>query len=733
MAIIYDKCKKIFALETLSTKYVFKLVDNKYLIHCYYGQKVDDLDLSYNVQAFTFSPLIENVGIPRFSLNDAPLEFSYFGSSDFRASSLKIKNANGDSCTLFKYKEHKIVKGKKTIKGLPYAKNLKDVETLELYLEDEVSDCKLTLYYSVFPQYDVITRYFTVSNKGKDTVKIQKAMPICLDLPGHDYSALTLYGCQTTERNIQYVPLHYGNYSIASRRGASSHNFNPFLALLSQGANEESGEVYAFNIIFSGCFLDEIEVDSQGNTRVGIGLGEENFAYSLKEGEEFFSPEGVLAFSAKGLGGLSRKMHSFIRDSILPPDNFTQRPIVLNTWEACYFDINENLLLDFAKKSAECNIDMVVMDDGWFSGRNNDKAGLGDWHPDKKKFPNGLKGFVSEMKKSIMFGIWIEPEMVNPDSELYRAHPEWCLRCKNRESLLSRNQLVLDFCNPAVLDYLKKEFWETLGDVGIDYIKWDFNRNLSEVGSDYLSPEMQDEAMYRYQLGVYELLSWFKEKFPNAMIESCSGGGGRYDLGMMAYSTQIWTSDNTSAEDRVRIQYGTSIAYPSCQMSCHVSEPKEDMKNLDYKFKVAIAGMLGYEFNILKASQPVIDEIEKQIAFYKYVEPLVKQGELFRLISPFENSAEVSAYYYADKEENADRILLSYLQNFPYTKREISCLVDITPQKVYQLKISSADSSAVYREYNTGNQYSGSDLRVGIPIRMNIFGETGIVMLFEKI
>lgn len=736
MSICYDRKNQIFSICTKTTQYVFKVVGGKYLVHCYYGAKSDCLDYSYNVQSLSFSPTIGEVGIPRFSLNDAPLEFSYFNSGDYRCCSLRVKGKNGDSSTLFTYKGYEIIDGRVDIGGLPNARMEHDTKTLIISLVDEVTDCELNLYYTVYPSHDIISRYFSLTNKGNRTIKIEKAMSICLDLPDHHYDVLTLHGCQTTEMNIQRNSLSYGNFSITSRRGASSHDFNPFIALVSANADEEYGDVYAFNFIYSGSFLDEIEVNAQGNTRISVGLGQETFSYSLNSNETFYSPEAIMIYTADGIGDMSRKMHSFIRDTIVPQECFEHRPVVLNTWEACYYNINEDILLSLARCAKECGMDMIVLDDGWFGKRNNSSSSLGDWTLDRNKFPSGLK-YLSEKihEMNMKFGIWIEPEMVNYDSELYRKHPEWCLVCKERKPTLSRDQLLLDFCNPDVLEYLKETFLKTFKDVKIDYFKWDFNRNPSEFGSSFLGAENQDEALFRCQKGVYELLFWFKEQFPDTFIESCSGGGGRYDLGMMAFSSQIWASDNTTAADRLRIQYGSTVAYPASVMSCHVSDPRNmpDVINaLDYKYKVAIGGILGYELNMIGCSQEIKNEISQQINFYRSIEDLIKKGYLFRLISPFDNSMETASYYYSDKESNADRVCLFYLQNYPYNKRDISWHMDLIPQKVYSLKIKAADPNAVYVETLSGKAYNGRDLNAGIQVRADKSGEYGKIFLFEK-
>lgn len=736
MSIKYNQELQTFTIYTRKTQYVFKVVDGRYLVHCYYGTESDCLDYSYNVQALGFSPMIDDVGITRFSLNDAPLEFSYFNSGDFRCCSLRVKGKNGDSSTLFTYKGYKIIDGKAVIEGLPNARPDSDTKTLIISLVDEVTDCELNLYYTVYPKYDIISRYFSLTNKGNKDIKIEKAMSICLDLPGHNYDALTLHGCQTMEMNVQRSSLAYGNFSVTSRRGASSHDFNPFIALVSKNADEETGEVYAFNFVYSGSFLNEVEVNAHGNTRVSVGLGAETFGYTLKSNECFSSPEAVMLYTDNGIGDMSRKMHSFIRDTIAPQEICKYRPVVLNTWETCYYNLNEDILISLARRAKECGMDMLVLDDGWFGKRNDDTSSLGDWTLDTRKFPSGLKRLSERIHECGMkFGIWIEPEMINYDSELYKTHPDWCLVCKERKPTMARHQLLLDFCNPDVLDYLKETFSNTFKNVKIDYFKWDFNRNASEYGSGFLSPEQQDEALFRYQKGLYELLFWFKEQFPDVLIESCSGGGGRYDLGMMAFSTQIWASDNTTATDRLRIQYGSTLAYPASVMSCHVSDPREsaDVANaLDYKYKVAIGGILGYEFNIAECSEEFTNEIAGQIKLYRKIEDLIKTGYLFRLVSPFENPMEAAAHYYSDKKINADRVCLFYLQNYPYSDRNISWYMELIPQKEYFLKIKTVDPDAVYAETLSGKSFRGRDLISGIPIRASKSGEYGKIFLFER-
>ena len=549
----------------------------------------------------------------------------------------------------------------------------------------------------------MISRYFTLKNSGNSDLKILKAMSASLDLPNGEYDLISLRGKYFYERTAHRDPIYGGVHRITSRRGASSHQFNPFIMVTDRKATEEKGNAYAFNFVYSGSFLDELELEQSG-LRVMVGLGDENFSYLLKPDESFSSPEAVMTYSSKGIGQASRNMHSFVRSAILPKDKI--HPIVLNSWEAFYFDIDEKIMVDFADGAVSVGIDTVVMDDGWFGARRNDKAGLGDWIPTKELFADGLGKFVERVKsKGIKFGIWIEPEMVNPDSDLYRTHPDWVMRDEKREVLLSRNQLVLDMANPEVVEYLKQILDKCFDGIEIDYFKWDMNRNITHAISPYLPVERKNETQFRYMLGVYELYTWFVKRFPNAFLENCSGGGGRYDLGMMKYSSQIWTSDNTEAKDRIFIQHGSSYGYPMSTMSCHVSNRNgqcEDERKLDYSFRVAINGPLGYEFNILKVEQNTKDIISKQIEEYKRYEKLVLNGDFYRLKNPLTDGCY--AYYIINDEKT--EIFVSYLQNEGDSK-----------EKMHKLKVSAARSDINYRNVDTNEIVSGAELKRGIYVK----------------
>lgn len=703
MSIRFQEEEKIFTLDTCNTRYMFQIVYGKFPVHLYYGAKEKEQPEGFRNEVISFAPFYKEHGLS-YLPDYCMAEYTGFDSGDYRASALKIRNSNGDAVTILKYQGYQVLPGRVELPGLPFADGDDKTETLEILLSDEVTDVQVSLYHTVFEEEDVISRYVKITNGGNETVSIEKCMSLQLDLPGHDYEMISLCGGYYNERSYQKVPLHYGSQNIFSRRGASSHQINPFIALCAKDSTQISSNVYGFNFVYSGSFLDEVEVDQNGISRVLIGLGGENFRMRLDAGENFISPEAVMTFSDKGIDQMSRNFHNFIRKRILPPEPFGKRPVVLNTWEACGFDIDEAELERFAKAATECGIDMLVMDDGWFGARNHDHAGLGDWFVNKNKFPKGLKAFVEKIKScGIKFGIWIEPEMINPDSDLFRAHPDWCIQCRNREMLESRNQMVLDLGNPEVLDYLKNIFSETFADVPLDYFKWDANRHLSQVGSMVLPAEKQGEAEYRHMLGVYELFRWFREKYPKVMIENCSGGGGRYDLGMMKYSTMIWTSDNTIPQDRVKIQYSSMLGYPAATMSCHVSNHKnicEVPRELQYRWHVALGGALGYEMHLPDASDLVKTAIKEQVDTYRKYENLILRGDYYSLINPFEYN--YSAYYYAD--ETKERILLSFLQHTPEVPKEVL------------LPVAEAIADAVYVDEVSGREYTGKELQEGVNV-----------------
>ena len=716
MSIRFNKQKKQFVINTKHTTYAFEVVMDRYLYHTYYGKRTSVLpEPAY--QLISFAPYIAGYDESR-SPDVLPQECSFYGSGDFRPNALRL-SGDGTGVSDFVYHSYRIYKGRTALDGLPAARADEHTQTLEITLKDDVCGCCLKLYYTVFADVDVISRYMVIENVGDGKVKIEKCMPLMLDLGRSDLDMISLYGSHCRELNYQRVPLHHGTQSVYSKRGASSHQYNPFVALCSHTATQEKGEVYGFNFVYSGSFLDEIDVDQRGHTRVLIGLGSDCFSYTLGCGERFCSPEAIMTYSSAGIGKMTQNMHDFIRAHILPPAALAPHPVVLNTWEACYFDIDEQRLVQFAKQAAQTGFDMLVMDDGWFGLRNHDRAGLGDWYENKQKFPDGLASFVAKIKaEGIKFGIWVEPEMVNPDSELYRAHPEWALRVNGREPLRSRHQLVLDMSNPDVLDYLTEQFDRTFQGIEIDYFKWDMNRHMSNVGSSVLEADKQGEIFFRYMRGVYRLFDWFAARFPNAVIETCSGGGGRYDLGMMQQGIQIWTSDNTNPYDRTMIQASALIAYPAATMSCHVSNPHENLRSLDYRYKVAVGGMLGYELNILNMSEEVKREIAAQITQYKSFEHLMRAGNYYCLAAP--HAYDYSAYYYAASD--GTELLLTVIEKAGNKKT-----------KTKRLKMKAANPAKTYIECQSNAQYGGAELRAGLVIDLACEQDSAHLLHFKAL
>lgn len=693
-----------FILETEGTSYAFALYDGKWPVHLYYGEKTDCGELTIPQKYNAFSPYYKEYGMV-FSPDCAAMEIPFFGNGDFRTGALKLRGADGSCVTDFIYDSYEVFRGRECPQGLPCADADEDTQTLALHLKDAVSGCTLTAYYTVFAACDVITRFFRLTNGGGSPVKIEKAMSATLDIISlEDADYVNLRGAYPRERYFQREHMPYGNVSICSRRGSSSHHHNPFMAVCEHGAGEDNGAVYGMNLVYSGSYLTEADKDQNGLIRLQTGLGEESFGYLLASGESFDCPEAVFTYSGKGLNGMSRNFHRFIRAHILPEEKFPRRPVVLNTWEASYFDIDEDNLLRFADAAVENGIDMLVMDDGWFGRRDDDTSSLGDWYQHKTKFPSGLANFVSRVKaKGIKFGIWIEPEMVNPDSELYRAHPDWVMVAPGRDLLLSRHQTVLDMANPAVVDYLIDIFDKTLGELDIDYIKWDMNRNICSAVSPYLGAERQDEVLFRYMKGVYRLFRWFNERFPHVMIENCSGGGGRFDLGMAKYSTQIWTSDQTTPVLRIPIQHGSTYAYPPAMMSCHVSNAwdlTKDPRQLDFAFRVAVNGPLGYELHLPDMPDSVKATIRAQIESYRGWEDTILRGDFYRVHNPIESP--YYSYYFVSAD--GGHILATFLQ----AKGE-------EPAGLL-LPIAAAQTGAVYVDEASGEEYTGEQLGRGIAI-----------------
>jgi len=709
-------------LKTKNTMYVMEMLHGRFPVHLYYGKNTKNTDFNFDNNYRSFSPYYEEYG-KSFSPDTAPLEFSFFGYGDFRSSALKIFNSSsGSDITDFIFRKAKKFRGRKEISGLPYAEGAS--ETLELIFDDAVTKSELHLYYTLFNDCDVISRYFTLKNKGKNDIRIEKCMSLSLDIQNKECDLISFQSKYFYERHVCREPLYQGNRRITSRRGSSSHHANPFFVIADRKATEEKGEAYGFNFVYSGSYLNEIEVDQNGTVRAMVGLGDECFNYLLCADEEFTSPEAIMTYSAKGIGEISRNMHSFVRSHILPADVFAKRPVVLNSWEAFHFDIDEETMVNFAKSAVECGMDMVVMDDGWFGSRRNDKAGLGDWTPSHELFKNGLRAFVDRVRSTgVKFGIWIEPEMVNPDSDLYRAHPDWVLHVEGRDRSIGRYTAVLDLSRKEVEDYVFEAVSKILRSADISYVKWDFNRNLTEVGSKALPCDQQKEVFHRYVLGVYSLAERLTSTFPDILFEGCSGGGGRFDCGMFYYFPQIWTSDDTDAFERCKIQYGSSVGYPASVMSAHVSASPNHQTFREMPFKtrgdVATSGAFGYELDLSIISEEEKEMVKAQVERYKELYDTIVNGDNYRLIDPFTNNRWCAWEYVS--EDKSQAVLTYVVTRFKVKGR-------------YHIKLKGLDPDATYREKVSGRCYKGNTLmNVGINLGNDLHEAHSDIVVFDKV
>lgn len=661
MPIFFDEAQGLFHLQSRNTSYIIQLVHG-YPAHAYFGAKLrhgSNLDqlLTFQERAsFSPNPIPEDKSI---SLDSLPQEYPQYGTSDFRSPAYQVRLANGTRATELTYRSHRIVPGKPALEGLPavYVEQDHEAETLELELEDRVSGLVVVLSYTVFAEFDAIARSARLTNGSSEPLQLERALSASVDFPDAAYDALYLSGAWARERHVQRRRLAPGVTGISSRRGSSSHQQNPFLALLRPDATEQQGEVYGFSLVYSGSFTAEAEVEQFGTTRVQIGINPFDFTWRLEPGESFQTPEAVLVYSAEGLGGMSRTYHRLYRTRLCRGQFRDQeRPILVNNWEATYFDFNADKIEAIAKAGSELGIELFVLDDGWFGRRDRDNSSLGDWFEDRRKLPDGLADLAHRVKDTgLQFGLWFEPEMVSPDSDLYRAHPDWCLHVPDRRRTEARDQLILDMSRSDVRQYLYERLSTIFSTVPITYVKWDMNRNMTEIGSAVSPAERQGEVAHRYMLGLYELLERLTSEFPHILFESCSGGGGRFDPGMLYYMPQTWTSDDTDAAERLKIQYGTSIVYPVSTMGAHVSAvPNHQVERttpLTFRGDVAMSGNFGYELDLTRFTEEEKETAKRQIAIYKEIRGLVQQGDLYRLQSPFEGNETAWMFVRPDQNE----------------------------------------------------------------------------------
>lgn len=686
MPITFDSEKRIFKLDTATSSYIFEIYEENYIVHLYYGAKIPDCNvtqLKYRGSFPSFSPNNINVSDPMFSPDVTPLEYSGEGTGDFRSAAVAVRNADGNNSTDFRYKSHKIYGGKPAIEGLPalYVENDADAQTLELLAEDSVTGIQAVLYYTVFENLGAMTRSVKIINASDRPVEIEKVYSSCVEFHTHDYELLTLYGKWGKERSLERRALAHGRQLVSSKRGSSSHHHNPFAAIVDKGATEDYGSAYGFNLVYSGNFAFEAEVNQFAGTRVLMGINPDGFGWKLEPGSSFSSPEVVMVYSANGIGKMSRIFHRLYRKHLIRGKwKDIKRPLLINNWEATGMEFTGEQLVTFAERAAELGIDMLVMDDGWFGNRDSDRCALGDWTVNEKKLGGTLSEFIEKINAlGLKFGIWYEPEMISRDSELYRAHPDWCIHVPGREKSIARYQYVLDYSRQDVRDYIFGEMYKVLSANKIDYLKWDFNRNLTEVGSAQLPPERQKEVFHRFVLGTYEVMDRLTKAFPDMLIENCSGGGGRFDPGMLYYSPQIWTSDNTDPIERLSIQFGTSMCYPASTMGAHVSASRRT--GYETKGNVALWGSFGYELDPNKFTEEDKKIVKQQVGEYHKYYDVIHFGDLYRLISPSENPFRAAWEFVS--EDKTEALLTSVVMRKPEDRALFIKLKGLDPDKYY--------------------------------------------------
>lgn len=647
MSIHISKDERLFHLETENSSYVFRVLENQQLQHLYYGKRIHVKEnygnlASYQTRGFEVSYTADE---ERIQLSMIPNEYAAYGKGDFRHPAYQVQDATGSRITELMYQGYTLSTGKKRLEILPstFDDDGDRSEVLTITLKDDIIGLVVKLNYTVFPGQNVIVRNVEFINEGQSDLKLLKAMSLQLDLPDDQFDFIHFSGAWLRERQLYRTALRPGLQSIDSLRYSSSPQNNPFFMLSRKHTTEESGEVYGFNLVYSGNFQNSIEVDHFGTTRVLVGVNPVEFEYLLESQMSFITPEAIMSYSAQGMNALSQQLAIFYREHLVNP-RFAKRPrpIVLNSWETMYFNLTTDKVLELAKCGKQLGVELFVLDDGWFGHREGDNSSLGDWTTDYRRLPKGISYIADEIHKmGMQFGLWFEPEMISIDSELYLTHPEWMICTPHRKASVGRHQYVLDFTNQEVIDYLFDAISSIIQETRLEYIKWDYNRHITDAYTATLSAAKQMEFGHRYILGVYQLLERLTKAYPEVLFESCSSGGGRFDLGMMYYAPQAWTSDDTDPIERVKIQHGTSYGYSLSMMSAHVSASPNEQSgrrtNLDTRAAVAYFGVFGYELDVTALEVAEAEKVKEQIDFYKKYREVFQYGNFFRIRSPFED------------------------------------------------------------------------------------------------
>ena len=700
--ISFDSIKKVFYLNTDNTTYIFSVNEKGLLLHLYWGKRLkNDISETY----------IADVNSDSFGEMSIPLEYSTYGAPDMRMPTFDAVYSDGSLISKFVFAGYEILEGKPCLSGLPatYCENEDKVQTLIVRLSDELKNVDVYLSYSVFEEFDAITRSVKIVNNG-DKMQLSTALSASVDLYGMPESDIIhLDGAWGRERGITRTAIVSGNQNVESRYGASSAMHNPFIAVCDRTATENSGNVYGFSLVYSGNFTAGVELDTYGTGRAYIGINPIHFNFILENGDSFQTPEAVLVYSNEGIGGMSRIYHKLYRTRLCRGKyRDTERFVLVNNWEATYFNFTPEKIMEIAANAQKIGVDTVVLDDGWFGVRNDAKSGLGDWFVNKEKLPEGLCGLAEKINAMGMrFGLWFEPEMISPDSDLYRKHPDWALQIMGREATLRRHQLTLDLSRKDVCDYIIDAVCKILESANIEYVKWDMNRYMTEAGSLALSGERQGEVMHRYILGVYYMMETITQRFPNILFESCASGGGRFDPGMLYYMPQTWTSDDTDAVERLYIQYGTSIVYPYSAMGAHVTaSPNHQVGRItpfEMRCNVAMPGQFGFELDLSRCTDDELLIAKEAVLEHRRLWEVFHKGNCYRLVSPFEN--DFSAVEFVSEDKN----------------RAILCIESkkATPNNTYQfIKLDGLEKESLYKLEATDELYYG-DFLMNVGIRFD--------------
>ena len=739
MPIKFHEGSKTFHIYNKHLSYITCIMENGQMENLYYGKAIRDKeDFSYLHEEIMRSLMAVCVPEPGLlSMQYTKQEYPVYGTGDYRNPALTVRQENGSEIVDFKYVSHEIYGGKKKLAGLPatYTENEEEATSLDITLHDSVMDTDLVLTYSVYEDYPVVTRSARLVQKGDQKIRLENVMSVAVEFPDMDYEMIHLSGAWARERYVKTRKLEMGIQAVQSLAGTgSSSEQNPFIALKRPHTTEDTGEVFGFSFVYSGNFLAQVEVSTYEMTRVMMGINPQGFSWELSKDEEFQTPEVVMVYSDKGLNKMSQTYHRLYRKRLMHGEwRDKARPILLNNWEATYFDFNEEKILTIAKKAKEAGVELFVLDDGWFGARNDDYRGLGDWYVNLEKLPDGISGLSRKVEElGLKFGLWVELEMVNKDSDLYRAHPDWIISAPNRFESHARHQNVLDFSRKEVVDYIYEMIAKVIRESSISYIKWDMNRYMSEPYSKGSAPCEQGKVMHKYILGVYDLYTRLTTEFPHILFESCASGGARFDPAMLYFAPQTWCSDDTDASERTKIQYGTSYVYPIVSMGSHVSAvPNHQMHRItpiETRANVAYFGTFGYELDLNLLSDAEIETVKKQIAFMKEHRELIQMdGDFYRLLSPFEGNETawmvvssdktqaVAAFYQRLNKVNASWLRLKLDGLDANTKYEVSC--DMAPVASYDAKIAEAYGHKTEEDsVKTYQAYGDELMSAGIPI-----------------